>query len=590
MKSFSGKGSKKVLLLTAGLALVSSAATAQQNPETLVTVTLGDWGTGFDPAYCYDTACGNVLDNTVEGLFGYEGDDPTNIVPRLAAELPTAENGGISEDGLTYTVELRDGLTFSDGSPVTAEDVEYSIERTMVYSTDVGPAGLLLEPLVGTAALFRPDGDVSYEDIDQSVEADGENTVVFTLAKPFAPFVSVLAGYYSAVYSKADAVAKGDWSGTAEDWEAFNNAPESSTEYATTGTLGTGPFVIERYDVGNTVILRRNDNYWREPAALERVIIQSTPDDNTRVQLLRTGDADMAQRDAFPNALLPTLQQISGVTIEKRPSISLYGFFMTHEIDGTGTNYLGSGQLDGDGIPADFFSDINVRKGFAYAFDYEAFIRDVLQGNGSQQNTVTIEGLIGYSDEQPQYTYDPEEAQRYFQQAFGGQVWENGFTLPVFFNSGNTTRQQGLQILKRGVESINPNFRIEVRELQFSQILTQAAANQLTLWMGGWGADFADPHSIAQPFLATNGNYPQNMVYSNPELDRLIEEAVLETDEAARADLYRQIAQLGFEETPEISAYQPLQIFVQHDWVQGRTFNPMLSSDYYYPITKVSAN
>ncbi len=91
-----------------------------------------------------------------------------------------------------------------------------------------------------------------------------------------------------------------------------------------------------------------------------------------------------------------------------------------------------------------------------------------------------------------------------------------------------------------------------------------------------------------KPFLATNGNYPQNMGYSNPELDALIDEALLETDPDARGELYQQIAQIGFDETPEIPAYQPLQIFIQHDWVQGRTTNPMLSSDYYYPMSKAT--
>lgn len=579
---------KKALLL-AVVALTSGIAAAQmKNPDTLVSVSSGDWGTGFDPVYCYDTACGNVLDNTVESLFGYNGNDPKEIVPRLAAELPTVENGGISEDGLTYTIKLRPNLTFSDGSPVTAADVEYSFERMMVYSTDVGPAGLLLEPLVGSAALVRPDGDTSFAQIDKSVETQGDDTVVFTLAKPFAPFLSELAGYYSSVYSKADAVSKSDWSGEESDWQNFNNTPEGSTEYATTGTLATGPFTIERYDVGSTVVLQRNDNYWRDPAQLSRVILQSIPDDNTRVQLLSTGDADMATRDIFPQSLLPTIEKIPGVTITQNAGLSLYGFFMTHDIDGSATNYLGSGKLDGNGIPADFFSDIDVRKGFASAFDYKTFIADVMQGAAEQQNTVAIKGLIGYTEESPKYVTDPEQAADHFRKAFGGQVWENGFTLPTFFNSGNTTRQQGLQILKQNIEQINPKFKIEVRELQFSQILTQAAAHQLTLWMGGWGADFADPHSFAQPFLATNGNYPQNMRFSDPALDKMIDDAVLETDPDARAKLYQEIAQIGFDKVPEIAAYQPLQTFIQHDWVQGRVTNPMLSSDYFYGMSKVA--
>jgi peptide/nickel transport system substrate-binding protein len=572
-----------------GIVTILGAGLAQQmkNPDTLVAVTFGDWGTGFDPAYCYDSACGNVLDNTLEGLFAYDGDSATTVIPRLAAEVPTLENGGISQDGLTYTVKLRPDIKFSDGSPVTADDVEYSLERMMVYSTDVGSAGILLEPLIGSAELIRAGGEVGYDAIDKSVETQGTDTVIFSLAKPFSPFISILAGYYGSVYSKADAVSKGDWSGTADDWEQFNNAAEGSTSYATTGALGTGPFVIERYDVGKTVVLKRSDNYWREGGQLARVIIQSVPDDTTRMQLMQTGDADIAIRNAFPNALTPTLAAIPGIQVRQQPALSLSGFFMTHEIDPTGTNYLGSGQLDGQGIPANFFSDVNVRKGFAYAFDYDSFIKDVLQNNGTQQNTVTIQGLLGYTDAAPRYSYDPEKASEFFKAAWEGQVWENGFTLPVFFNSGNTTRQQGLEIMKRGVEALNPKFKIEVRELQFSQILTQSSANQLTMWMGSWGADFADPHSFAQPFLDSNGNYPQNMAYSNPELDKLIAAAVLETDPDKRAAMYQEIAQLGFDETPEIPSHQPFDTHLEHGWVKGRTMNPILSSDYFYAMSKV---
>jgi peptide/nickel transport system substrate-binding protein len=578
---------KKVCFVLMSL-LCALASAQMKNPDTLVAVTFGDWGTGFDPAYCYDSACGNVLDNTLEGLFAYEGASATEIIPRLAVEVPTLENGGISEDGLTYRVKLRPEATFSDGSPVTAEDVEYSIERMMVYSTDVGSSGILLEPLVGSAELIRPEGSIGYEAVDKSVETEGTDTVIFTLAKPFAPFIGILAGYYGSVYSKADAISKGDWSGTAEDWETFNNAAEGSTSYASTGALGSGPFVIERYDVGKTVVLKRNDSYWRDPAVLSRVIIQSVPDDTTRLQLLQTGDADIAIRNAFPNAFLPTLEEIPGVVIEQQPALSLSGFFMTHQINTTGTNYLGSGQLDGQGIPPDFFSDINVRKGFAYAFDYDSFINDVLQNNGTQQNTITIQGLLGYTDAAPLYEYDPAKAEEFFKAAWDGQVWENGFSFPVFFNSGNTTRQQGLEIMKRGIESLNSKFKIEVRELQFSQILTQSAANQLTMWMGSWGADFADPHSFAQPFLDTNGRYAQDMVYSNPELDKLIAEAVLETDPDKRAALYQQIGQLGFDETPEIPTHQPFDTHVHHDWVKGRVINPILSSDYFYTLSKAN--
>nr|WP_246351437.1 ABC transporter substrate-binding protein [Deinobacterium chartae] len=567
-------------LLVGLLTACSSGGGGERN--TLTTVTFGDWSS-FDPAYCYDSACGEVLQNTLDTLFFYDGDSPRDLVPQLAAELPTVENGGISEDGRVYRVRLREGAKFSDGSPITPEDVEYSLERMMVYSTDVGPAGLLLEPLLGSAAPVRADGEVGYEAIDKAIEVEGD-TVVFTLAKPFAPFLEVLAGYWGSIYSKSAAVEAGDWSGTANDWEEFNNLEQAESKL-NGGPLGSGPFTIERYDVGTSVILQRNNNYYKEPAQLERVIILSVNEEGTRIQQLQAGDADMASPNAITPSQLPTVRKIEGVTVEQRPSLSLTAFLMNWNIDGSGTGYLGSGRLDGRGIPANFFSDENVRRGIAYAFDYDAYVNDVLQGNGRQQNTILLEGLPG-ADESQRYSQDLDRAREAFQAAWNGEVWENGFTLPVFFNSGNTSRQRGLEILKQNLESLNPKFRVEVRELQFSQILSQGAAGKMTLWFAGWGADFADPHSFAQPFYESHGTYAQNIRYSDPAMDRLISEAIASTNQDRRVELYRQIATRGFEEVVMVPLTQSLNTYVTRDNVQGRVMNPMFAGDYFYPISK----
>ncbi|MBB6099925.1 peptide/nickel transport system substrate-binding protein [Deinobacterium chartae] len=567
------------LLLSAGL-----AGAQVKNPDTLVTLTFSDWST-FDPAYCYETGCGEVIQNTLETLLFYDGDAPGKYVPMLAAEVPTVANGGISKDGRTYTFKLRKDVKFSDGTPVTAQDVEYSFERMMVYSTDVGPAGLLLEPLLGSAAPVRAGGKVDYEAIDKAVETKGNDTVIFKLAKPFAPFLGIVAGYSSAVYSKDAAVKAGDWSGSAKDWKKFNNAPQGTTPLHK-GGVGSGPFVLERYDTGKTVVLKRNDRYWRAPAKLSRVVIQSVNDETTRIQMLRTGDADMAAPRAMSASQLPNLEKLPGVKVSKNPGMNLSAIFMNEKIDGTGSNYLGSGKLDGRGIPSNFFSDKNVRKAFAYSFDYGAFLRDVMQGLAVQQNTVLIKGLTGYNAAAPKYRFDRATAERYFKAAWGGQVWDKGFVVPVFFNSGNTTRQRALEILKRNIESLNPKFRIEVRELQFSQITSQAAAGKMSVWMGGWSADFADVHSFAQPFLDSNGNYPQNMRYKNAKLDKMIADAVAETNPAARTKIYSQIARIGFEDVPMIALMQQTDTYVQRDWVKGRVLNPMYALDYFYTISK----
>ncbi len=176
-------------LLTA--LLLGSASAQVKNPTTLISLTIGDW-LSFDPAQCYDTACGEVIQNTVETLYFPK---PFDIVkdpggskivfePLLAAGLPQISNGG-----KTFTIKLNPKAKFSDGTPVTAEDVKYSISRQLLESTDAGGSGLLLEPLVGDASPIRKGGKIGFDQVDKSMTVKDANTIVFNLAKPFTPFL-----------------------------------------------------------------------------------------------------------------------------------------------------------------------------------------------------------------------------------------------------------------------------------------------------------------------------------------------------------------------------------------------------------------
>ncbi|MBB6099884.1 peptide/nickel transport system substrate-binding protein [Deinobacterium chartae] len=574
---------KRVVLT--GLLMLAGAALAQKNPDTLTVLTSADWS-GFDPAYCYDTACGDIIQNTTETLFFPDGANPGRFVPLLAAEIPTVANGGISRDGRTYTIKLRPNLKFSDGTPLTAEDVEYSFERMMVYSADTGAAGLINLPLLGSPELVRKGGKIGYAQIDRAVEARDRNTVVFTLPKAFTPFISVLAFSTFSVVSKNAAIKGGDWSGTARDWERFNNLDNTEAKFRRTGLLGSGPFVIERYDEGKTVVLRRNTNYWRAPAKLARVIIQNVPDDTTRIQMLRTGDADMVHRNSIPEAQLPNVQSIPGIKVTNSPSLAMTVFNMNVKINGTGSNVLGSGRLDGRGIPANFFSDKNLRKAFAYAFDYNTYIREVLRGNAIQPSGVMIRGMPGYNASDPKYKYDPALAERYFKAAWGGRVWQNGFVLPVYWNTGNTRRQRALELLKRNVEALNPKFRIDVREVPFSQYSTLQADHRMSMNVAGWQLDYADPYNMAEAWLIPDGYYGRSTQYNNPRIAALVEQGVGESDTNKRLSLYRQAHRLAFDDVAMIPIYQLNDIYIQRDYVKGRIINPIFSQDYYYPISK----
>ena len=577
----------KITTLALMAAMLTGAAQAQtKNPGVLSSLTIGDWSS-FDPAQCYDTACGEVIQNTMETLYFPKPFDlateaagsKITFEPLLAAGMPVTSNGG-----KTVTIKLNPKAKFSDGSDVTADDVKYSIARQLIESTDGGPAALLLEPLIGAADNIRKGGKVGFEEVDKSMTVKDKGTIVFNLAKPFAPFMSVLAHPAAAIYSKAAAIKAGEWDGTKATWESFNNAPLASSKIGDTIVTASGPFVLQRYDKGSQVILKRNDKYWRAPAKLQTVVIKKVDEPATAVQLIKTGDADQILVGAYPRNIAGQFAAIEGAkVIDNVSTLVLQTLFMNFDIKDTAK--LGTAKLDEKGIPATFFSDANVRRGFAASFDYQAMLKDQLQGKGVINNGVIPTTLPGYNPAL-KFKFDKVQATAFFKRAWGGKLWQTGFTVPIYWNSGNVNRQKAAEILKRSVEALNPKFHLDVREAQFSAILADAAAKRQSMWFLGWQADYADPHNFAQPFLASSGNYPQNTGYKNATVDKLIDQAVATTNPAARASLYKRIAQIGFVDVANVPIWQPVNYTVQRDWVKGRVTNPLYSGDIYYYTSK----
>lgn len=566
--------------LSVGLAVCLSMAGAQQGkPDVLSSVATGGWDPGFDPAYCYSAGCAWILNNISETLFRHKDTDISVVEPLLAAQLPTVANGGISKDGKTYTVKLRPNLTFSDGAPLTAEDVAYSFKRMMVYAADSGPSSLLTDPLLGSPDMVS--AKTPWATLDASVQASGKDTVVFHLIRPFAPFLTILAFPGFGVMEKAAAVNKGDWSGTGKDWTQFVGRDVSKSLWAKQGPVGSAPFLIERYDPGKLVVLKRNEKYWRAPAKFSRVLVQEIDDDTTRMQLLKAGDADMAERNAIPAALIPQLQSSPNITVETTPpSGSVYGLFFTFKL--TPSDLTGSGQLDGKGIPSDFFMDKNVRLGFAEAFDYAGYIKEVLQGRAVQANTLNVQGLLGYSKNNPKYTFDPAKATAAFKKAFGGQLWDKGFTFTTVVRADNSDAQRMLDLIKRGVEALNPKFHINIQEVQRAEQNALLAAHKIPLLSGAWGVDYADPHNMFQPLVASDGFYGSRTLYSNPKVDDAISKAIFETDPAKRAQLYQALGKLVFDDVALIPIYSPTNVRVQNKWITNR----VSGDEYYYTIVK----
>jgi len=560
-----------------------------KNPDTYTYATISD-ADSVDPAWPYDVASHVLILNIYEPLFTYSGASIQKLLPLIAARVPSRANGLISADGRTYTIPIRKGVLFHDGTPMTPEDVRYSLMRFMLFDRDAGPSPLLLQPLLGYPTTRDDSGRLkpnAYKDAARAVEVRGNN-VILRLPAPFSPLPTILA-MWAPVVSKRWAIQNGDWDGTEATLPKFNNFKKESTPFFERAN-GTGPFMLERWDRKNKeAVLLRNDRYWRKPAALKRVIIRAVPEFGTRKLMLEAGDADNITAD-WDN--LGQLQNLPGVeiikdlsSIEENPVA-----FFTFHVNAAGNPYIGSGKLDGNGIPPDFFSDKDVRKGFAYAFDYQGYIQGTFRGHGTQGTGCIPKGLLGHNPGQKTYAYDLALAREHFKKAWGGRVWENGFEFSLLYNSGNTPRENFCQILKRQVESLNPKFKIDVRVVEWPTFLDGMDHSRLPIFILGWEADYPDPHDFAFPLMHSKGNYPVDQKYSNPEADRLVEAALAETNPEKRKALYYKLQALEFEDALHIVPIDRLMYRAQRTWVKGWTHNPIFPDSpwgaYYYPIHK----
>lgn len=579
------KTASAVLPLLAGLAAFSAAQV--KSPDTLTYVERDDNDT-LDPAWVQDTFSWNIIANLYEGLIGIQGESLTEFEPRLSTQVPSRRNGLISKDGLSYTFPIRPGVRFHSGGELTPEDVKYSLLRQLFVNCS--RSSFLTESILGTQVSCDENGELKpglFRRADSAIEIR-KGAVVIRLATPFAPFLSILANS-APVLSKAWCVEHGEWDGGEASLPKAAGARKQDS-YLHGHADGTGPFALERWGAREIVFLR-NERYWRAPARLKRVVIKAVPELNVRRLMLQNGDADVMAASIVE---LPQVQNIPGVRVIEglQPLLRNPLLFFNFKINPEANPDIGSGKLDGRGIPPGFFTDIEVRRAFAHAVDYPTYIREVLRGRGRPASGFIPPGLIGYSREGLNYRFDPALAAAHFKKAFAGKLWQTGFHFTILINSGSAWRPALVQIIKDAVESINPKFKINVRAVQWSTFLDQAQKGAIPLYIQGEGADYPDTHAFARAFLHSMGSFQKRMGYSSAAADSLIEKASAETDPRMRENLYRRLQRMAYDDIPFVPIVEPDGdiLRVQRSWVQGYKFNPVFpaapSGSYYYDLWK----
>ncbi|OGR46154.1 MAG: hypothetical protein A2X40_11310 [Elusimicrobia bacterium GWC2_65_9] len=556
---------KRILTLSL-LFLISAAVHAQQtSTATYVHLTSRRWHT-FDPANAFDVVSHIVTGNVYESLLAFKSVSQTDAFkPFLASRVPSIENGLISKDHLRYSLPIRRNVRFHDGSLLTAEDVRYSFLRFMLLDSDGGPAALLLRPLLGVSSTRNASGKrlISFQDAARAVTVKG-GQVVFTLKKPDSSFLKLLASL-PIVTSMAWAAAQKDWDGSENAWISFNARPADQTGLHAKMN-GTGPFRLERVE-DDELVLARHDGYWRSPSALERVRFKAVPNGGLRLFMLQAGDADSSYLE---DSFRPYAKAAKGLrVIDGRPDTDLGEMvFFNFKAAAAGNEMLGSGRLDGAGIPPDFFSDIDVRRGFAWAFDYEQFARAAYGSLARRVRGPFPSSMAPGADGAP-YAKDLQKARDAFQNAFGGEVWKKGFVLPVSYSSSNLTRELAAEALRSGLREVNPRFRVELHPLQSQEYYAELESRKLPLFIGGYYSDFPDPHSYAFGLLQSQSYFPKYQSFFDPEIDVLIEKAAAEADPAARRALYQGLSVLAEKTLPHLYTYAAPPLRVCGDWVSG---------------------
>ena len=249
---------------------------------------------------------------------------------------------------------------------------------------------------------------------------------------------------------------------------------------------------------------------------------------------------------------------------------------------------LGSGKLDGRGIPADFFSDENVRKCINYSFDPQAYIDQVLQGYGQRLTMALPPSYLGYDPEVPTYSYDADAAETACRAAWNGQVWENGFQFTITYSSGTQAHQAVAEIIKSNLEFLNPKFKVQVLGVAWPDFLDQSLRGLLPVVVNGWIPDFADPDNYMHTFYQTDGYYADSVNFSDQQIDAWDKRARSSFDVQERVKLYRQIAERGYDLSTYVLLPQGVPFLVQRANLEGTYVNPMLSGAYLW--RKLSKN
>ncbi len=482
----------------------------------------------LDPALVTDGTSYAIVIELFSGLVKLTGesDDP------IAMDL--AESYSVSNGGKTYKFVLRDDSKFSDGSPVTATDFKWSWERAALPETESPIVDEFLGDIIGVQAII--DGEATTA---EGIEVIDDLTLQVTIDAPKPYFIAKLTYPIAFVVNADNVTASG------ENW--------------TDDPVGTGPFVLKSYSIGERMILSKNPNYWGDPAYLDEVQLLLAGGsamamyENDEIDITGIGLADL-ERVTDPE------EELSKDVIEVPPSFS--------------TSYIG---FNVEEAP---FDDVHFRRALNFAVDKQLVANAVFSDLVRPATGVIPPGFVGFNPDLEGLAFDEDRAKEELAKSKYADPETRPrivITLPGTGGSPSLTTEVVADMWRRTLE-----VDVEIQQVEWATFLQDLHRNRLQAFSLAWQADYPDPHTFVDVLFRT-GSSINNTNYSNPEVDALLEQANVEADPVRRIKLYQEAEEMIVED----AAWLPLwwgvegKVLVKQR-IGGMTFPPLSVPIYQY--------
>jgi peptide/nickel transport system substrate-binding protein len=498
------------LTIAAALALAVSGCGDDGGEGGTIIRGTTDQPVSYDPAGAYDLPSYDVIYNAYQNVM--------TIPPGENKPVPEAAESCEFTNDTTYECTMREGLSFSDGSPLTAEDVAFSFTRNVEIADPNGASSLLANM--------------------RSAEATDERTVVFELKEPDATFPFVITAASFAIVPD----------------EVY---PEDKLQ-PSDEVVGSGRYTVESYEPGQQTVLAANPEYdGEDPPENDQAIVQYYDKSSALKLAVEEGDVDIAYRSLSPTEL-EDLREADGLEVVEGQGTEIR--YLVFNLD------LQPGESDEEKLA--------IRRAVAYTIDREAIAENVYEGTVTPLYSMVPQGLE-FATEAFKEEYgeapDVNAARQELEQA-GVQTpvdleiwWTPSHYGPA---SGDEYAEIKRQLDESGL------FNVTLKSTEWNQYSEAAFTDKYPQYQLGWFPDYPDADDYTSPFYSKDSFL--NHHYSNPEMERLLAEEKATTDEAERTDAFERIQQIGAEDAPTIPYFQADQVAAVQDGVEGveDTFDP----------------